>query len=323
MCYQLIELYSACRCLYYKHQVDRCPHYPNHEVTQRIIFVGYACAAHNKPKEFDYIYRERSEPTDVPSLEPLLDSDQPDSRSDLKSIDSQFSTVSAASTTTVEGDDVEAAFRRVVVFGDLRYLWPQLVALESPKRSLRTIDSFLKRYAEDLKQLAMTDSSFDSYETMICRTASRFIRQTRLDLAHRIWEAYSPAADDEDHDNISMSHFAEHLAELTAEKPEESMENSNFSYNIAERFLFDTEPIKALESNITAFVRMNIDKEETRILVSTYKSLKISFANIATRVTRLWSLVNQPGSETATVSWTCVSGNHFHIAPGPTSSRPS
>ncbi|PNY21679.1 Uncharacterized protein TCAP_07230 [Tolypocladium capitatum] len=24
MCYQLVELYSACRCLYYQHAIDRC-----------------------------------------------------------------------------------------------------------------------------------------------------------------------------------------------------------------------------------------------------------------------------------------------------------
>lgn len=48
MCYQLVELYSACRCLYYQHAVDRCAAYgrPNHYVEQRTIFVGYACSMH-------------------------------------------------------------------------------------------------------------------------------------------------------------------------------------------------------------------------------------------------------------------------------------
>ncbi|KAG7147145.1 hypothetical protein HYQ46_004043 [Verticillium longisporum] len=45
MCYQLVELYSACRCLYYQHAVDRCAGYgrPGHSIQQRTIFVGYAC----------------------------------------------------------------------------------------------------------------------------------------------------------------------------------------------------------------------------------------------------------------------------------------
>lgn len=44
MCYQLVEVYTACQCLYYKHAVDRCQLYPNHIITQRTILVGYACA---------------------------------------------------------------------------------------------------------------------------------------------------------------------------------------------------------------------------------------------------------------------------------------
>ncbi|PNP43453.1 hypothetical protein TGAMA5MH_04911 [Trichoderma gamsii] len=48
MCYQLVELYSACRCLYYQHAIDRCAAYgrPGHNIEQRTIYVGYACSAH-------------------------------------------------------------------------------------------------------------------------------------------------------------------------------------------------------------------------------------------------------------------------------------
>ncbi|KAJ4159874.1 uncharacterized protein LMH87_007812 [Akanthomyces muscarius] len=48
MCYQLVELYSACHCLYYQHAVDRCPSYGRrgHGVEKRTILVGYACSAH-------------------------------------------------------------------------------------------------------------------------------------------------------------------------------------------------------------------------------------------------------------------------------------
>ncbi|KAH6891350.1 hypothetical protein B0T10DRAFT_560598 [Thelonectria olida] len=42
MCYQLVELYSACRCLYYQHAVDRCASYGRHEIQQRVIYVGYS-----------------------------------------------------------------------------------------------------------------------------------------------------------------------------------------------------------------------------------------------------------------------------------------
>ncbi|KAK7999160.1 hypothetical protein PG991_014835 [Apiospora marii] len=46
---QVIELYSACRCLYHAHAVDRTPHYgrPGAHVRQKTILVGYACPAHS------------------------------------------------------------------------------------------------------------------------------------------------------------------------------------------------------------------------------------------------------------------------------------
>lgn len=49
MCYQVLELYSACRCLYYQHAVDRCPKYGSrgHGIKQRTILVGYACMDHS------------------------------------------------------------------------------------------------------------------------------------------------------------------------------------------------------------------------------------------------------------------------------------
>ncbi|KAK4178316.1 hypothetical protein QBC36DRAFT_182944 [Triangularia setosa] len=48
MCYQLIERYSSCRCLYYQHAIDRCAAYGRvgHTIQQRTILVGYACADH-------------------------------------------------------------------------------------------------------------------------------------------------------------------------------------------------------------------------------------------------------------------------------------
>jgi len=49
MCFQLNELYSACRCLYFQHPVDRCGAYgtPGHGITRKNIFVAYACSEHS------------------------------------------------------------------------------------------------------------------------------------------------------------------------------------------------------------------------------------------------------------------------------------
>lgn len=50
MCYQMIELYSSCRCLYYQHAIDRCGSYGSrgHTITQRTLLVGYACLDHTQ-----------------------------------------------------------------------------------------------------------------------------------------------------------------------------------------------------------------------------------------------------------------------------------
>jgi len=50
MCYQLIEIYSACRCAYYQHPIDRCAKYgrSGHEVSKRTILVGYVCSEHSQ-----------------------------------------------------------------------------------------------------------------------------------------------------------------------------------------------------------------------------------------------------------------------------------
>ncbi|ORY59611.1 uncharacterized protein BCR38DRAFT_350894 [Pseudomassariella vexata] len=54
MCLQVVERYSACRCLYYQHAVDRCGNYgrPGHAVTRRTILVGYACQDHAQQSNY-------------------------------------------------------------------------------------------------------------------------------------------------------------------------------------------------------------------------------------------------------------------------------
>lgn len=49
MCYQTVERYSVCRCLYYKYNVDMCEKYGQygHIVQENTVLVGYACGIHN------------------------------------------------------------------------------------------------------------------------------------------------------------------------------------------------------------------------------------------------------------------------------------
>lgn len=49
MCYQVIELFSICRCLYYKHDINACATYgqSGHAVQDKTILVGNACLEHS------------------------------------------------------------------------------------------------------------------------------------------------------------------------------------------------------------------------------------------------------------------------------------
>lgn len=49
MCYQVVELYSVCRCLHYRHAVDPCQAYKQHRHTtqEKPVLVGYVCFEHS------------------------------------------------------------------------------------------------------------------------------------------------------------------------------------------------------------------------------------------------------------------------------------
>jgi hypothetical protein len=47
-CTQVVERYTVCRCLYYRHSIDPCPALGQrgHVIQERTVLVGYACSAH-------------------------------------------------------------------------------------------------------------------------------------------------------------------------------------------------------------------------------------------------------------------------------------
>ncbi|KAH7322667.1 hypothetical protein B0I35DRAFT_426223 [Stachybotrys elegans] len=72
MCYQLLELYSACRCAYYQHAIDRCAAYgrPNHHIQERTIYVGYPCPVHSSGQTATDLDHNRSLGYGASSLRP-------------------------------------------------------------------------------------------------------------------------------------------------------------------------------------------------------------------------------------------------------------
>ncbi|KAF1959670.1 hypothetical protein CC80DRAFT_352074, partial [Byssothecium circinans] len=49
MCYQVVERYSLCRCLYYKHSLNPCSAHgqQGHTVQEKAVLVGYSCSSHS------------------------------------------------------------------------------------------------------------------------------------------------------------------------------------------------------------------------------------------------------------------------------------
>ncbi|KAJ4987573.1 hypothetical protein SVAN01_06886 [Stagonosporopsis vannaccii] len=49
MCFQVVERYSVCRCLYHRHAIDPCAAHGQrgHMVQEKTVLVGYACAQHS------------------------------------------------------------------------------------------------------------------------------------------------------------------------------------------------------------------------------------------------------------------------------------
>lgn len=281
MCYQLVEIYSVCQCLYYQHPIDKCRLYPNHNITQRAILVGYACGKHAR--------------------DPAMDSDSDsDSNSDSESVISQSSTLGsvASSITAVEDDAVETMFRHLLQFNNLRYLWPQLIILHhSRNKCLHTLSQFLKRYADDLESLA-TAKSLPDHESRIRRYACRFVRRTRYSLARRLWEAHAHNSEVTENDEEYLP--AQDLLEPAGDKSED-IDDSNVIGSVAEHFLFSTDPIEALESSVKAFVDMNTEGRDEHNFLPGRKTLQAYFTNFMTKFPRP---VKQ-GSHR--ITWECVS----------------
>lgn len=55
MCYQIVERYSVCRCLYHRHSIDPCQRYGQrgHSTTEKTVLVGYACPDHSSRRKKD------------------------------------------------------------------------------------------------------------------------------------------------------------------------------------------------------------------------------------------------------------------------------
>jgi hypothetical protein len=234
---------------------------------------------------------------DNDSVFELTDSD--DSSSD-ESVSSETGTIIsvASSTTTVNSDATEAIFRRLLLFQDLRHLWPQLVLRCVSKRmSVLTIERLLRRYCEDLSNLAASTETLKDSDSLVCLTASRFVRRSRLNIANRICEAHYEGKDDYTQADDDIK---ERIEEATTEMVGSS-DDINFVYEISERFLFETEPIIALQSSVKALVASQ-NSAVDGLGFGLYRSVEMYFSNVV-------SFIYEPplGPGRQRLRWKCVS----------------
>ncbi|KAK2609443.1 hypothetical protein N8I77_002940 [Diaporthe amygdali] len=229
-----------------------------------------------------------------------------------ESVESETESISSliSTNTTVDSDATEAIFRRLLLFRDLKYLWPQLlVRCGSRSMGVITIERFMRRYSEDLAGCAV---AFQDAESGICLAASQFVRKSRLNIAHRIWKAHDEGSDDhEEAENDSADRAVDNI---DTEKIEDD-HDKNFVYDLSERFLFETTPILALEANVKAFVGFphpGVDGIASRLL----RSAEVWFSNVG-------CIIHEPALEPGKrrVRWTCNCGmklydDYIELQPG-------
>ena len=239
-------------------------------------------------------------------------------KSDLSEAESVISTTSSA--TTVDIDALEVIFRRLLQHHELRYLWPQVVRRShSRQKSLRNIERFLRRYAEDLYNLATRDASEESSNKTTKQVqvdACRFLRKSRLNLTQRIVEAHCQLCQTDNLPDEAGDQPTRQQVDA-ADESDDSMDDSSFDpiYIVAESFLFETEPIIYLAANVKAFIKLRRPKQAKYMFGN---SVKLYFENL---ITNICKPAIMDGKKRAT--WTCVSTCHKSGLSRVTADRPA
>jgi len=224
------------------------------------------------------------------------------------------SAVSAASlATTIDGDTVGLLFSNLLGFGDLRYLWPQLIARSLTwKRSQRTIERLLRRYSDDLHRLALNEAgeSITEAHRALRIQAAGFVRKSRVNIARRLCEAHydatEPTSTDSEHD--------EGLEGKDGERPfhdrdtdSDGDDDSTFVYESAQAFLFRTEPILFLQANVKALVRFRTTETTASPWERIWNQAKLKFDNALLTGKHCSSQL----ANSTRLHWTCVSSRNL------------
>ncbi|RGP78939.1 transcription factor c2h2 [Fusarium longipes] len=250
MCVQLIELYSACRCLYYTHSIDRCAAFGRPPrgcpVQKRTILVGYLCSSHSIPHTS----------LDTADENAGVDEDQESDEGDGASV---LSDVSAPSTSFTLPDDAkqearDRLFQELLNDFSLRHLWPQIVRISFGRdRAVKVIARYLARFSRDLRTRATGRQNKD---------AADFVGTSRLTVADRIVECHINEISDKG-ELISDIRKIETPQDGLVEDDEDDeddetedpdKEERNIVYEQVQHFIFEGAPFQSFVSALKLFV---------------------------------------------------------------------
>ncbi|KAK4215420.1 hypothetical protein QBC37DRAFT_419275 [Rhypophila decipiens] len=342
MCFQIVELFSACKCLYYQHTVDKCPAYgsPGHGIYRWTRVVGVACFEHSRsksssgstgavPKRRDghqltkvrdgalLQVRKILTPITAGKLalrDALLQVRKIDnSEADALTVgfsDHDGSDSSDGWEETIDGETVGALFSKLLNFGDLPFLWPQLIAQSSSwKRSQRTIERLLHSYSQDLGRLAghsLSNESIPDAEREMYFWASEVICRYPAKLAQRICLAHYRVEPDEE--SSQTQNMITAGSEKRNESDSENEDDSLFMLETVETFLFRTEPILYLQANLKALLKPRMP-QTIPLVTRIWKYAQLHFENT---VGSLMGGEQLPPYGSTRLRWTCVCGKALH-----------
>ncbi|KAI9148833.1 hypothetical protein HJFPF1_10875 [Paramyrothecium foliicola] len=260
MCFQLVELFTSCKCIYYKHAIDRCYAYgfPQHQTTQRHIYVGYACSQHSISLGVNDDSISRREPASIPvekNFPPSLVLDR-ESTQEAVNISSYaasdfdtepvFSIAPSSAETGITVPDpalVDELFHRLLNYHDLKHLWPQVIEL-SAVDSRVTLSRFIRRFGQDLSKQASASLEHQ---------ASKIVQKRAIDVASRIVEAWLPEMTTIAEQKRNLEDRIALEIEPVSDEPGD-VADVPFDHRLVHEFLFETPQIDYLENNVKAWV---------------------------------------------------------------------
>jgi hypothetical protein len=238
MCYQVIERYTFCRCLYCKHAIDSCSAHGQrgHAVQEKTVLVGYACSLHSKV--------EGSGTARVSDGNFKLRHDTYDSSDDSDRGTSIFSTamVLSRATSFISADEDTIQNILQVLLEDPLLRWENLVGQQhrhDHPRGKRDVRFFLKAFEVDLRANAGT-----SLEQQTCS----FFRSRIRYLSSQICERFNLVENEDE----TILKVMEPLALVTVDEPDPA---SMPTFSKIRNFMFGGDSFQGLKDNVRNYTQ--------------------------------------------------------------------